>query len=297
VGAGSALTNGGGAGAGGGGAARGGGIALDFTRKKTAKKLLEIAWSYPMWKPVTDGRDAAEEQHTVATQVRQALPIEQAYEVITDGDKRPVLVMRECEKCKGTDHALLSRSLDNEQTVLLAHWFRCVKLPPNILEKDHPLTNLFKTQKEGERVPHLFFVDADGQNKTPLPGDQSQTVLWETMFSYLERAYDGNAKASVKELRKILDQYDRIDGLEQEVKTRIDKEVEKNGLKSPKLKRLDEDLAKLAEQREKLVAKEKDLRSLALRALNTPAEAVPAEGAPGDAKPAGQKPVGAGDTR
>jgi len=180
------------------------------------------------------------------------------------------LILRECERCKGTDHALLSRSLDNEQTVLLTGWFRCVKLPPNILEKDHPLMRLFEPEKPGDRVPHLFFVDPDGSHKAPLPGDQSQTILWNTMFSYLDRCYEGNAKKSVRELRKILDQYDRVDGLEQEVKNRIDREIEKRGLKSSKLKKLDRQLAKLNAERKKLVAREKSIRALALKALEEP---------------------------
>lgn len=219
-----------------------------------------------MWKPKTPDAKPADGQ-TVAVEVRRALPLEQAYEVVTDGDRRPLLVLRECEKCKGTDHALLDRSLDNEQTVLLTHWFKCVKLPPNILDRDHPLTNLFKVEKEGDPVPHLFFVDADGTHKAPLPGDQSQAELWDTMFSYLDRCYEGNAKKAVKELRQLLDQYDKIDGNEQEIRNRIDREIEKNGLKSPKLKKLDKDLARLTKDREKLKAREKELREEALELL------------------------------
>lgn len=220
-----------------------------------------------MWKPETEARG---DGRTVAQMARQRLPVEKAYELVTDGDKRPLLIMRECERCKGTDHALLSRSMSNEQTVLLTGWFRCVKLPPNILEEDHPLGNLFKKDKPTDKVPHLFFVDPDGSHRTPLPGDQSQRVLWNTMFGYLERCYAGNAKKSLKELRKILDQYDRIDGLEQEVKVRIDREIEKKGLKSPKLKKLDKQMAKLAKERQKIRAKEQQLRALALKALQEP---------------------------
>jgi len=244
-------------------------MALDFTRKKTAKKLLKIQWTHPVWKAAkserpTDGR-------TVAAVARRALPLEQAYEFVSDGDRRPLLVMRECERCKGTDHALLSRSLGNERTVLLTGWFRCVKLPPNVLEKNHPLTNFFRKAKERDKVPHLFFADPDGSHKTPLPGDQTQRVLWQTMFSYLERCYDGDAKKALKELRKILDQYDRVDGLEIEVVARIEREIEKKGLKSSKLKKLNKQLAKLHSERAKLVAREKDLRGLALKALQKPA--------------------------
>jgi hypothetical protein len=261
-----------------GGGSRGGGIAIDFRRGKTSKKALEIKWVYPVWKPVEQELKPGET--TVAAPREQALPLEQAYQLVTDGDRRPVLIMRECERCKGTDHALLSRSLDNEQTVLLTHWFRCVKLPPNVLTEKHPFYNLFLREKEGERIPHLFFVDPDGKNKKELPGDQAQTVLWETMFSYLERCYAEDAKAAIKELRQVLGQYDQIDAKEQTVKARIDGEIEKNGPSSPKLKSLEADLQKLSKEREKLAVKEKELRDLALKTM--PATAAPA-GAPSGA--------------
>lgn len=194
----------------------------------------------------------------------RALPLEQAMQLVVREDRRPLLVMRECEKCKGTDHALLSRSLDNEQTVLLTRWFHCVKLPPNVLSAEHPLTALFKAQKEGERIPHLFFVDPDGSNKMPLPGDQSQSQLWETMFSYLERCYEGDAKKAVKELRNVLNQFDRIDSRSTELRGRIDKEIEKRGPDSDKLKKLEEELAELDVERKKLHDKELEIRRSAL---------------------------------
>lgn len=256
-------------------------MALDFTRGKTAKKLLEIEWVYPVYKPIEREQPKAGAPTTVAAIVEEALPLEKAYELVTDGDRRPLLVLRECDRCKGTDHALLNRSLDNEQTVLLTHWFRCVKLPTNVITDKHPFYNLFLREKEGARIPHLFFADPDGQNRRELPGDQAQSDLWEVMFGYLDRCYDESAKEALKDLRKLLSQYDRIDAAEKEVKTRIDKEIEKNGPESTKLKKLDGDLQKLATEREKLGKQEKELRDLALKALNTPAATpAPAEAAP-----------------
>ena len=268
---------GGGAAPGGGGAApapgatpgagpRGGGIALDFRRGKSAKKLLEIDWVYPVWKPVEKPATAGD-QRTVVKQVERALPLTQAYELVTDGDKRPVLILRECERCKGTDHAFLSRTLDNEQTVLLAHWFRCVKLPTNVLTENHPFYNLFARAKEGEKVPHLFFVDPDGANKSELPGDQPQTELWKVMFTYLDRCYDESAKEAIKELRQLLSQFDKLDAEEQLIKGKLDKEIEKNGPNSPKGNKLRADLDDTAKERQKLVAREKELRDLALRSF------------------------------
>lgn len=194
----------------------------------------------------------------------RALPLEQAMQLVVREDRRPLLVMRECERCKGTDHALLSRSLDNEQTVLLTRWFHCVKLPPNVLEADHPLTAMFKPQKEGERIPHLFFVDPDGNNKAALPGDQSQTQLWETMFSYLERCYEGDAKKAVKELRSLLNQFDRVDSQALEIRGRIDKEIEKRGPDSDRLEKMESALQKLDDERKKLIERELEIRRSAL---------------------------------
>lgn len=267
----------------GGSGGRGGGIALDFRRGKTAKQLLEINWQYPVYKAIEAPQHKAGST-TVAVQAERALPTEQAYEFVTDGDRRPLLVMRECERCKGTDHALLSRSLDNEQTVLLTHWFRCVKLPTNVIMEKHPLYNLFLRQKEGDRIPHLFFADPDGQNRMELPGDQPQTVLWNTMLSYLDRCYAEDAKSALKQLRQILGQYDRIDAQEQEVRARIEKETIKNGPESPKLKKLDDDLAKLDEKRKELAAKEKELRDLALKAMTPAGDAVSAGSGSGASK-------------
>ncbi len=214
---------------------------------------------------------AGEAGGTRAAQVDRALPLEQCYSLITEGDQRPLLVMRECDRCKGTDHALLSRSMDNEQTMLLAHWFRCVKLPPNVLLDNHPLHNLFRKEKEGDRVPHLFFATADGSVRSALPGDQAQKELWDTMFSFIDQSYTGDAKKAVKELRALLSQFDRVDAMEKEVKGRMEREIEKRGPESPRLRKYQSDLDELQKEREELLAKEKELRALALKPAAKPA--------------------------
>lgn len=242
---------------------RGGGIALDFSRGKTSKERLEIDWHHPVWKP---DESEVEEGRTRAAPVRRALPLEEAFALCNEGDFRPLLVVRECDLCKGSNHALLSRNLDNEQTVLLTHWFRCVKLPTHVLEDDHPLHNLFEPEKEGERIPHLFLADWDGSGVFAMPGDQSQSELWDVMFRVLDRNYDGDARKAVKEMRKLLSQYDTVDAMEKEIKARIDNEIEKRGPRSPKIKRLQNKLAELQQEREELIAREKVIRDLALKA-------------------------------
>ena len=123
-------------------------------------------------------------------------------------------------------------------------------------------------EKKGEgekKVPHLFFADPNGDHKLALPGDQSQSDLWKVMFKYLDRCYDENAKKAIKQLRKLLGQYDKLDAQEDLVRGRIDKEIEKNGPKSRKLKKFNKDLDKLAKEREELRAREQELRDLALK--------------------------------
>lgn len=236
-----------------------------------------------MWKPVEQPSPAElPAGATVAAPVERALPAEVAYRFVADGDKRPLLILRECELCKGTDHALLGRSLDNEVTALLTQWFRCVKVPTNVLDEKHPLHAFFQRSKPDERIPHLFFSDCDGGNKAALPGDQSQTQLWETMYGFLDRCYQGDARKVVKELRGLLGQYDTIDTKESDVRARIDKEIEKNGPESDKLPKYDADLKKITSERQELLAREQKLRNLALKSLN---ETVPVPMAvPGEAK-------------
>lgn len=250
----------------GGGGARGG-IALDLRRGKTSKERLKIEWTYPVWKPRT-GDDPAGGHGTVAGTREHVLPLAEAYELVAGDDKRPLLILRECEKCKGTDHALLSRDINNDQTVLLASWFHCVKLPPNVLDEQHPFFNLFKRERDGERIPHLFFCDYDGSNKIPLPGDQSQTEVWETMFGVLERCYTGDAKKAIKELRTLLAQFDKVDNLELDILARMDKEMEKRGPDTDKVKKFEADLAALQKERQELFAREKKIRALALKEVN-----------------------------
>jgi len=238
---------------------------LDFRRGKTSKERLDIEWHFPVWKPEESDADDGQ---TRAAPVRRALPLEQAFQLCSEDDRRPLLVLRECELCKGSDHALLSRSMDNEQTVLLTYWFRCVKLPTHVLEDDHPLHALFAPEKKGERIPHLFLANSDGSELVPMPGDQSQSDLWDAMYRVLDKAYSSSARDSVKEMRKLLSQYDKVDAMEKEIKGRLDKEIEKRGPKSPRLKKLYRQLEELDQERQELVAREKEIRTLALREVN-----------------------------
>jgi hypothetical protein len=201
---------------------------------------------------------------TSANEREHALPLAEAYAWVAAGDQRPLLILRECEHCRGTDHALLSRDLDNDQTILLSHWFRCVKLPPNVLVETHPFRHLFDAEKNGW-VPHLFLSDADGSDRVPLSVGLSQAELWKTMLGFLERNYQGDARKAVKELRSLLAQFDRIDSLEQDLRARKNSEVEKHGPRSDRVKKYEADLADLQQERQALLQAEQQVRDLGMK--------------------------------
>lgn len=251
-----------------------GGAPIDYRRGRTAKKVLNIDWAHPVWQPPAD--PAAAQPGRTSAVVDGPLPAAKAYAFVAGEDRRPLLVLRECDRCKGTDHALLSRTLDNEQTLLLTRWFHCIKLPTHVTGAQHPLRNLFAAPQAGERAPHLFFADSDGGNRRGLTGEQTQTELWETMFEYLERTYATDARLAIRELRILLSQLDKVDGSEQEVKSRIDRETEKNGPRSEKLKPMQAELRKLQKERDGLLAREQELRQLAFKPPAKAAAKVPA---------------------
>ena len=69
-------------------------------------------------------------EHSRSVETKRTLPPEEAYAMLAGEDHRPLLVLRECMTCNGTDDALMTRKADNERTMLLSRWFHCVKLPP-----------------------------------------------------------------------------------------------------------------------------------------------------------------------
>ncbi|MHC5063734.1 MAG: hypothetical protein ACYTG5_07155 [Planctomycetota bacterium] len=216
-------------------------------------------WKYPVLKPAKV-EPSKSGNATVDAMIREALTREAAYEILAEDDRRPLLIMRECDSCKGSDDALLSRSLANDTTILLSKWFRCVKLPLHVLEEDHPFRNVF----EVKRPPHVILARWDGSEPVAFAGDQSQGKLWKAMYKVLDREYDDDPKKVIRQLQKIYAQYDRIDGLKDTVKDRIEAEVEKRGPRSNKLPKLRKKLASLDKERDELIAQEEEIRKLAL---------------------------------
>ena len=215
-------------------------------------------------KPVDDGR-------TTTGRVLAALPRDAALAEVRATDRRPLLIVRECDRCKGTDDALLDRRLDNEKTILMTRWFRCVKLPNTVLEDNPPYRNLF----QGEHPPHLFLCRYDGSEPVALFGEQTQSQLWDAMEALVAREYQGNIRTAVKGLLRLLNDYDALDSRERELRVRLEETIDKDGDKSLKVRDLRKKIDALQREREQLKAREDKLGDLGMRPLDDEAAAKP----------------------
>ena len=190
-----------------------------------------------------------------------ALDLGEAFKRLRGDDPRPLLVVRECGLCTGSDDAFLSKTLDNEKTLLLSRWFHCVKLMHHVLKEDHTYSKLFP----GKRPPHLFLASPDGSNIIPLSGTQSQSELWKAMHGLIAVHYERDAQKAVKEILKVLTAYDHLDSMEDMIEEQMDVELEKRGPRSPKLHRLKGKLAKIEQKKADNKAREKKVSDLHLK--------------------------------
>jgi hypothetical protein len=229
--------------------------------------VLKLTWEYPTYvapKTANNGR-------TTAESARRALTREEALAYIAGKDPRPLLVLRECKTCNGTDDALLSRGkVDNERTFLLSRWFHCVKLPVDVMEKDHPFHNLF----DDKNPEHMFLGTIDGSVRKTLESERSRVELWDTMTAVLKASYLKEPEATVKKMQKLIDEFDRVDGELTDAEKRIDEILEKEGPDSRKLKKLKEELEVARKQRDE-VFRSLDLATAELK-LKKPTPAAPA---------------------
>lgn len=209
-------------------------------RGQSAKTLLKVDWQYPTY--------AVEERHaegaTFAPKHRVALAQPEAFRVVAGDDPRPLLVLRECQVCNGTDDALLTKGTDNERTFLLSTWFHCVKLPIDVLQPDHPFYELF-----GHEDPeHLFVALPDGSLKFALESDTSRTELWDDMGQVLAASYKKDPQASVKQVQKSLDRLDVLDARMLDLKAKQNELLETEGASSGKLRKLDGELSQVKQE-------------------------------------------------
>lgn len=223
-------------------------------RQETSRLLLQWSW---------DGGAGA------ALRAPEPVPLQQALAAVADGDPRPLLVLRECEVCRGTEDAFLSRTLDNEKTELLGRWFHAVRLGPEVLQPDHPLHELFA----GQAPAHLFTSTLDGKTRVDLDGSQSQSQLWRAMTTVLRKSYRRDPEAAVRGLQKLLDQLDESDARLAEVEDQLMAARGEHGSAAPEAQSLELDRDKLSAARARLLEQGRDLDDLQLRTAAATTEA------------------------
>ena len=227
---------------------------------QTAKSIMKLKWDFPTH-DIYKRAESKDPNATVSKLVERALPAEEAYYSIAGDDRRPLLALRECKSCNGTDDALLSSYESNETTMVITRWFHCVKLPTDILSDTHPFQALF----EGEHPPHLFVSRWDGSNPIALRGDLSRTELLGNMYTTLASEYKKDAKKSVKEIVKLMYVYDMLDEKIQRLEIAIDDELERRGAKSKKVKKYRSQLKDAQKKMADAKEKEAKLSDLQLR--------------------------------
>ena len=213
-------------------------------RGPSSSQWLTLDWHYPVYQPelIEDGR-------TRVLGAGEALSREEAFAYVTHGDPRPLLVLRECAQCAGTDNALLSRGLDNEKTALMSRWFHCIKLPIGAVEGDHPFRKLF----DEEHPEHLYMSTCDGVTRVVLEGETSRTELWKAMLTVLGAEYARDPQRSLRDQAAMLDSLDGLDQQISQLEARLERALENEQAGSAKLRRLQDDLGDARDERDAML--------------------------------------------
>ncbi|MBK9386217.1 MAG: hypothetical protein IPN34_15500 [Planctomycetes bacterium] len=231
-----------------------GGMALDLRRHEHSQKLLALEWDYAS---VMDVEKSNANAPTSSEGRMQALSREAALAKLTAKDKRPLLVLRECEGCAGSEVALFQRKIDNERTQVLAQFFHCVKFRPNVLAPSHPFRQLF----DAEKPAHLMLVSADGTTVIPFDGAQSQSELWKGMLAMLKQECERPAESAAMQLSNLMNEYDVLDLERKHLREALERELEKDGADSHRS-------GTLAKKVERVEAKLKELEAREARLLD-----------------------------
>ncbi|MEW6743160.1 MAG: hypothetical protein AB1486_10415 [Planctomycetota bacterium] len=233
------------------------GVPLTAGRGATTQKDLTIKWNYPVYAPTTPSPATGSR----TGELGGALELREVYRILANGDTRPLLVLREFATFDDPGNEKLSRRLYTERTVLLCHWFNCVRLPPHVTELDHPFHMLFA----GDDAPQLLLARADGSAVFPFEYKAPGADLEKLMTRVLDDHYAKNPSQVLGQLLKMLPRFDQLDSQIQELKDALDKAIEEQGATSGKAKKLARDLARLQVEKRELEERKEALRQIPLK--------------------------------
>lgn len=240
------------------------GAPITFTHRGTSLGQLRIDWDYPTFVGDTGG-------DTVAKKVFAALPYDEALRRVAGDDPRPLLLLRECWLCQGSESALLDVKEANEKTILFARWFHCVRFDDSIRHEQHPFHALFKDNA----MPHLVLCTRDGSTLTRLDGKRPQSALWTAMRTVLRQAYTEDPDVAVRELFKVLAQFDHLDSMEAEVSAQLQAALEQQAKDSPRVRELQAEREQIVSKRDDLEKRQAELMDLGLKSVAAAAATTP----------------------
>lgn len=223
-----------------------------LTHGPTGDRMLRIDWDHPVHVPPAPTTGT----HTQVPEPTTLSAAELLRRIAGD-DTRPMLVLRECPNCKGSDLALLRSDAPNERTLLLTSFFHCVRLPAEAGEPDHPFAPLFPDHG------HLFLCQADGSGRVEFDGQQTQSALWQAMRGVLAESRAGqrfDAKAAADELLQLLAQVDRLDAAEADQLAVLDGELARTRPDKRRVQELQDRLQQIGSERAALLEQAARLR-------------------------------------
>lgn len=235
------------------------GMPLTFERGRTSKDRLKLDWEHPVPPERGEGTTAA-----------GALPLADALAAVWGDDHRPLLVLRECTMCAGTDLPLLNNSKNNDRTMLMAKWFKIVRLPPHVTKTTHAFHNLFAGYEFIGPAPHFYLLSHPGAQPISFTGAPTQTNLWMGLSKVVKERYQLDAGVALKGWLVLLDKFDNVDAQRFLAKEQLRKTRADQGPRSTRAKKLQARIDDLDMERAKLIAKEKKITDLVLKPFPKP---------------------------
>jgi len=188
------------------------------------------------------------------------LEIQAALKELRGDDPRPLLILRDCEGCKNKEGDLLKRTLVEERTLLASGWFHCVRFGHEVMNPEHPFHVIF----DHERHPHIAMSSWDMKTFVQVHR-ASPKELWKSMKRVLGKDYKKSPESAMKNITKLLTEYDALDDRENALQEQLNTKRERG--KNARAKILEKDLAGLAEEREELIEEEMKLRELGFKKI------------------------------
>lgn len=227
----------------GGGMSRG--VMMRFERGATSQSRLRIPWD-----------------HSSVTRSVQVKDQEAALRHLADDDRRPLLVLRlthDTAKATKKERKLLKAALASERFKLASHWFHCVQVTKEVLEKGHPYQCLYS----GKNPPRIILASADGKKVVRFLGNARQRVNWADIATVLKNSYEKDPTKAIRGLERLMNTFDVLDAKVANLGDQIALASEKNNTAT--LKMLKAKLAKAETERQKALVDERQLKDLGLK--------------------------------